>query len=300
MKCAICGNKNFKKFSYDSHTRKFNLKKLIKFFLIKIDFIIPNKLIKLKSISSRNRNGFSGFVNVCIDCGYGVMDAIPSKNKLIQYYNLDYWKMRDTAVPKFKKLYKKNLRGLSQSLFSLDFIKKIKPKNLNFLDIGAAGAWAMLNIRDKVSEKKINLHTVEAGKIWESYYQEAKIKKVSDFFPFKSKIKYDYIHTSHWLEHVRDIKSTLNWFTNNINKGGFVFVEVPNTEFNYWDEDIDDTPHIHFFTRKSLEKLFKKYNFECVKIDVLGPSYLELISKQPIHHKKNSRGVYLRAIFKRK
>ncbi len=300
MKCSICGNKNFKKFRYDFHTRKFNLKKLIKYFLIKFDFIIPSKLIKLKSISSRNRNGFSGFVNVCIDCGYGIMDSIPSKKKLIKYYNLEYWNKRDSTVPKFKKLYKKNFRGLSQSLFSLEFIKKIKSNNLNFLDIGAAGAWAILNIRDKISEKTINLNTVEAGQVWESYYQEAKISKVSDFFPFKSKIKYDYIHTSHWLEHVIDIKSTLNWFSNNIKKGGFVFVEVPNTEFNYWDEDIDDTPHIHFFTRKSLEKLFIKYNFECVKIDVLGPSYLELISKQPIHYKKNSTGVYLRGIFKRK
>lgn len=300
MKCSICGNKNFKKFRYDFHTNKFNLKKLIKFFLIKIDFFIPNKLIKLKCISSRKRYGFSGFVNVCTDCGYGILDTIPTEKKLIKYYNLEYWNKRDSTVPKFKKLYKKNLRGLSQSLFSLEIIKKLKSNNLNFLDIGAAGAWAILNIRDKITEKTINLHTVEAGQVWGSYYQEAKINKVSDFFPFKSKIKYDYIHTSHWLEHVREIKSTLNWFRNNINKGGFIFVEVPNTEFNYWDRDIDDTPHIHFFTRKSLEKLFKNYNFEFVKMDVLGPSYLELNSKQPIHHNINPTGVYLRAIFKRK
>lgn len=298
MKCNICNSHDFSIVKYDYHTSNFNVKKFVKFFIKKIDRIIPKNFVWLKSISSRSKYGFRGNIIICKKCGYGVMNKIPSTMDLTKYYNLEYWKNRNVILPKFKKLYKKNFRAVSQFNFSINYIKKFRFSTINILDIGAAGAWSILNIRDSINYKKINLDVVEPGNVWELYYKDAKINRVASFFPFSPKKKYDYVHTSHWLEHVCNLKSTMDWFKKNINKNGLLFIEVPNTENDYWDNDIDDTPHIHFFTRDSLILLLKNYGFECLECIVLGPTYSDLQKENKTNYNENEDGVYLRAIFK--
>ena len=77
-----------------------------------------------------------------------------------------------------------------------------------------------------------------------------------EYFPFKTDIKFDFIHTSHWLEHIVDVNKTMAKINSMLTNKGGLFIEVPNTEF-YWDYPQTDTPHIHFFL-PNLKKLGEK------------------------------------------
>lgn len=81
-----------------------------------------------------------------------------------------------------------------------------------------------------------------------------------------------------------------------------MFVEVPNTEQSYWNQDVIDMPHIHFFTLKSLKLLFQKHGFKTVKVFNYGPSYIDYIKNgldDKDYYTINSNGVWIRALFKK-
>jgi len=63
---------------------------------------------------------------------------------------------------------------------------------------------------------------------------------------------------------------------------GFLFIEVPNCDLDYYRLDFGDTPHIHFFKKKALQMLFEKRGFKCVKIDEFG-----LTNREEIQRRKN-------------
>ncbi|GAJ21743.1 unnamed protein product, partial [marine sediment metagenome] len=126
----------------------------------------------------------------------------------------------------------------------------------NALEIGAGSAHALILLRDKCDNPSINFYVCELGKQWEEYYKIQRIQKIADFFPFKSDKTFDYIHLSHWLDHVISLNETISELNKIMNPNGYVFVEVHNTEHAYWSLPLNDTPHIHFFTQKSLVEAF--------------------------------------------
>lgn len=296
--CNICNSKNliFKK--YDRHVLDFSLKGILKRILPYFNSFIPKFLPIIKAIASRKKNGFTGNIILCNNCGYGLMESIPSLFQLKKYYTNDYWTERSQLKPViFSNKYKKNRRGITQANFVLSNLKNEKRNFFNILEIGAAGAWAILNLRDMLINKKLFLDVCEPGSKWKDYYKNAEINRVSFFFPFKNSKKYHYIHTSHWLEHVRDLNKTINSLYDMISDGGKLFVEVPNTEHYYWNLPTSDTPHIHFFTIKSLNKIFQKAGFKCLKAGEFGITFEDLNNGLVPIHEQNNRGSYIRALY---
>lgn len=47
-------------------------------------------------------------------------------------------------------------------------------------------------------------------------------------------------------------------------------MEVPNCSDDYWNLDIGDSPHIHFFTEMSLKRLFENCGFNTLTIGCYG------------------------------
>jgi SAM-dependent methyltransferase len=172
---------------------------------------------------------------------------------------------------------------------------------LNILEIGAAAAYASLLLRETV-EGNVNLNVCEPGKNWEDYYIKHEIRKVANYFPFEAQFSFDYIHTSHWLEHVLDLNQTIPELSNMLVPNGYIFVEVPNTEHFYWDLPIEDVPHIHFFTRKSLIESFKSHGFECCNIEECGITYADGyngVNVTPDKYGVLNKGYWIRALFKK-
>ncbi|MEO1655181.1 MAG: class I SAM-dependent methyltransferase, partial [Bacteroidota bacterium] len=170
------------------------------------------------------------------------------------------------------------------------------------LEIGAGNANFSILMRSR-SQTKLSLDVCEPGDQWLEHYTFHKIHRVAEFFPFSGKQKYDYIHTSHWLEHMDDLASTIRDLKDLLKPGAFLFVEVPNCEHDYWNAPELDTPHIQFFTQDSLKRGFEKAGFDCLSIGEYGITFIEYRKGVKVTQDKfgpRDKGFWLRAIFQKK
>jgi SAM-dependent methyltransferase len=107
-----------------------------------------------------------------------------------------------------------------------------------------------------------------------------------------NKNKYDLLILSHVLEHIYDLNNFIKNVSQNINDGGFIYIEIPNADF--YEEFINICPlqeinieHINFFSKYSLNKLLIDNGFYCVKLE---DDYFML---------KNSKYFVIRGIFRK-
>lgn len=300
MECSICGSANLVHKKYDCHVKKVKLLDKTKAMVGELWFIIPKNFPMIRQKFIKHKKIFKGDILVCSDCGYGKMKRPPSQKQIKEFYRNRYWEGRNlnTEIVTESQKYLSDPRAKYQMSFvqnSID-IKRIK----SVLEIGAGGSYLSLLLRKKC--KDINLNVCEPGKMWKEYYKKNNINKVAEYFPFNSNETYDYIHTSHWLEHTLDLEDTLLNLNKICKKGGYLFIEVPNTEYYYWDLQLPDIPHIHFFTTKSLRKLLKKYGFECLDIKECGISYKEQAEGTILSENRYGeckKGFYIRSLFRK-
>lgn len=302
MNCAVCNSGTSVRKKYDRHLADLSLKSVIKRSLPYVDFLTPSFIPKLKRYSSRGRL-FRGHVRVCADCGYGVMEDPPTNAKLRSYYLEAYWSARSAefdGAPIGADAYRSDPRANSQADFVRDWVHS-RPIS-NCLEIGAGAACSSLLLRDRLKDSGINLYVCEPGQRWEKHYRAQGIRKIAEYFPFQTTERFDYVHTSHWLEHVLDLDETLSGLNSLIEPTGLLFVEVPNTEHNYWDLPLEDTPHIHFFTRRSLVRVFGRYHFDCLGIAECGISYLDRSNGMcltPDKYGVSDKGLWIRGLFRK-
>ena len=223
----------------------------------------------------------------CNNCeGYFV------KNKqgidLKKYYNKTYWEVFRSLknkkqfegktddgylLKKFPNFIQKIIEssGIKKALaFSqFQYLKKFLKKG-NLLEIGS-GEGFILEIFEKngfevfgiePSEKnveKINKKLVK-GKCKHGFAEEEVVYEN----------KFDLILMSHVLEHVIDVRMVIEKLKENLSENGYLFIEVPNCgSKKYLEESIFTQPHIHHFTKKSIQKLLESTGFEIVKVDTL-------------------------------
>jgi len=231
------------------------------------------------------------------------MENPPKEDDLQKYYQDEYWSQRATAVEKAANndaSHIANPRAMHQIACVMEEMHC--DSIVNMLEIGAGAAYASLFLRDKCQNSAIHLHACEPGQQWEDYYQRKGIKRVANYFPFETNERFDYVHTSHWLEHARNLDETLSKLNAIITPSGYLFIEVPNTEHFYWDLPVGDTPHIQFFTRKSLVKALENYKFECVNVGEYGITYLDKqngVSVTADRYGACEKGFWIRGLFKK-
>lgn len=299
-KCKVCGSELFYIKKYNQHTRP-SFKEYIKAILPHFNGYIPKKIFpKINAIVS---NPFRGSVVICKNCGYGILQDIPSHDRIKKYYENLYWEGRIIANEFLdKEGYKTDPRAKHQIEFVNMNSWEIKKNNLSILEIGAGSANSSLLLRDIWKEKTIELFACEPGKQWTEHYKYHSINRIADFFPFQSQKTFDYIHTSHWLEHVSSLDDTVKNLYEKLNDNGYLFVEVPNCNSSYWELTLSDTPHIHFFTLKSLQTIFENNYFSCKNIEECGITngeWAEKIKLTDDRFGKRSDGVWIRALFKK-
>jgi len=227
---------------------------------------------------------FKGLVNVCNKCGHGILQVIPSNEQISTFYNTAFWGRDD--LPKRVESASKGCFSnvhLARAKHQKQFISQyVNLKNLNnCLEIGAGDA--LLSQALKTEANSASFYVCEPGEHWNDYYQSIGLKKIADFFPFSSSLEpYELIVTSHWLEHIPHVEEILTSLKSKLKVGGKLFIEVPNTAYDYWQVNIKDTPHIHFFTKHSLAKLAENAGFKIIEIAEFGITIAEHVTgKKP-------------------
>jgi len=224
----------------------------------------------------RTRMIFSPIYNIirCNDCGYGVYDRKIDLELLKKYYADEYW--QSGGIPRSMwhqhGVFREDPRSIGQYNCVKERVKNLC--NIEVLEIGAAGAFFSRLLRE-LHKGEVRLSAVEPGQGWKEYYNATNIELISDFFPFESDRKFDYLHASGWLEHVYDLDDALKHIRDHLKPGGLLFIEVPNCHSGYFKLDIGDVPHLHFFTADSLRLILKKYGFSVLSIAEYGLTYEE-------------------------
>jgi SAM-dependent methyltransferase len=300
MSCVVCGSDKYSEVIYNNHQNSHSLKSIAKNFLPYFSFAIPKTFGNLRKLAI-GRRYFKGKNRICLDCGHGYLVNPPNSDILIKYYKRAYWSHRsDLRQNDFakNKNYLTDFRAIQQVAILSKHIDLISIENV--LEIGAGPANASLLLKHQNPNQFINLFVYEPGTQWEEYYKENQITKIGDYFPSVTELKFDYIHTSHWLEHTNNLDNTISQIKKLLSASGKVFVEVPNEQFYYWNLQIEDTPHLQFFTPASLRKSFENNGFKCLFIKNFGPTYLERskgITIGEYNSVENSEGFWIRALF---
>lgn len=297
--CIVCGNTHYCKYKYDYHLGFSGPEKARQFANLLapyFDSLIPKSAGKLKRFTG---NVFKGNVLVCSSCGYGTLDRQIRERELIDYYD-QYWHFRDVET---KISNPNDFLEEPRAIYQLQFVRELLGNRglSNVLEIGAGRALTLQLLRAK-NFPEINLFVCEPGPEWSEYYAERKIQRGAKFFPFKSDLKFEYIHTSHWLEHALDLEETIVVLRDLLSPGGMLFVEVPNTEHDYWQLHEVDHPHIHFFTQSAIQKVFKRFFFRCLKIGEYGITMRERnqgVQITEANFGPRPKGFWIRALFQK-
>lgn len=78
--------------------------------------------------------------------------------------------------------------------------------------------------------------------------------------------KFDIILFCHTLEHVIDVKSTINELTDLLNKNGLLYIEVPLGCWREWDLLPEPITHVNFFSEESIYKLMQALDLRVVHL----------------------------------
>ena len=264
----------------------------------------------------------------CNNCsGY----FVKNKNKidLKKYYNETYWDIfRNIDKKRIKKgktdeayLLKKFPKCIQILIESTGIKKALAYSQYNYLknrikkgkllEIGS-GQGYILEIFEKngfkvsgIEPSKINVKTINKK------LKNGKCKHGFAENEIDHEVEFDLIIMSHVLEHVIDSKKVLEKLKTVLSNDGRLFIEVPNCgSKKYLKESIYTQPHIHHFTKESIQKLLGSIEMEIVKVDTLNGEVNSisknlkyfifwLFKKDYFYPIKEEEGKYLRIIAKK-
>jgi len=75
--------------------------------------------------------------------------------------------------------------------------------------------------------------------------------------------KYDYIFSSHTLEHIQDCVGVLEYWKKHLKKSGVLFLYLPHPDMEYWLPQ-NNKKHLHLFYPEDIHKLLKDLGFKHV------------------------------------
>ena len=223
----------------------------------------------------------------CNNCFYHFVNYRNNSDEIRQYYQKTYWstfrnidnkklegKQVDNAYPvkKFPVFIQRIIdhTGVRKSLSHSQFRfteRYIKGKNL--LEIGS-GEGFVLELFEK---KGFNVNGIEASKDNLRLIKkklrtgECKIGFAEDLPDYDK--KFDVIIMSHVLEHLINCRLVISSLRELLAEDGIIFIEVPNCEdLITLEHSVFTQPHLHHFTEKSFEFLFKSCGYEIIKSDI--------------------------------
>ena len=231
----------------------------------------------------------------CMDCLFHFAMYDEDEKNMQKYYNETYW-------PVFRNIHNKKI--LDQKVDNAYLIKKLPSpiiKLIEFTGVRKSLAYSQFKylksylkgktlfeigpgegfILELFEKNNYNVFGMEASKenldIISSKLSNGKIE--IGFAEDISKInkKFDIIILSHVLEHLVDCRKVLLNIKNLLVDDGIFFIEVPNCKnFEMLEHSIYTQPHLHHFTKLSLEILLKDLGFKIIRIDTFSANVVSL------------------------
>jgi 2-polyprenyl-3-methyl-5-hydroxy-6-metoxy-1,4-benzoquinol methylase len=285
--CPACTSTEAERYPYDEHLRRITV--------TSVRHQVGSVLfaLRLRSAWLRNRLLFGPTRNVlrCPRSGHGRYEREFKPGELDDYYHRRYFLADGLPRERWddRTFVTNHAKTRGQWAFVQPHLERLPA--LQMLDIGAAASrisrMARLHFGDRAQ-----CSVVEPGDGWAEYYQHHRIRIAGRFFPCADSESYDYIHTSHWLEHVEKLEPVIQAMRARLKPGGLCFIEVPNCDANYFAHDFPDQPHIHFFTAKSLVLCMAAQGFQAVDVRecaMANPDYIryrrhsEAMSQEELH-----------------
>lgn len=198
-------------------------------------------------------------VNICKDCGQVFLDYSSLSQKNLE----DYYKINN-PFEKVEELNSSHQNMRSEQVnFVLDNINK-DYKNFKFLDIGCGSGYYLKLLKNKgLYCEGIERSNMMCDMINKHY--DIKCTNTS-FEELNLENKFDVVSIITVLEHLHNPKKCLLKINDLINSGGYLFIEVPDTQFPRSDilPDYLAFEHLHHWTKISLGNLLKLCGFEIV------------------------------------
>ena len=253
-------------------------------------------------------------------CGHIFQFPVPNDTDLEKYYSDKYYSASPPQI-NFDSSYKKR-RGVWLKLNYLKYFLEYnhlsqynflpaallgkylfsKPmnydtpkfiKNGKILDFGSGSgdSVSFLNYIGWDSEGiDFSKSAVEAGKKAKLNIKQGSIEELDKMVEY-----YDYIMSSHCVEHVPDIYGLFNSFYNALKKGGTLAIEVPNGDslsfkilkkYYYY---LAIPLHIHIFSIKSLLFIAKKTGFKNIEFSSYNKLSKQAASFELINRKSKNK-----------
>ena len=210
----------------------------------------------------------------CGACNFSYVYPQITPENLDGYYSGDYWSVRTTTDLK-DALYSE--RNTDRPKYQLKFLNGNGLISVDkMLDFGAGMCGAAIVFK---SEKFCNDITIldpssQANAI-------AGILDIRQSFSFEDvkDSQFDFLYSSHSLEHVQNLRETLERFRAVIKIGGYLCIEVPNIANRAVMEVLHHAPHTYNFSQESLCHAMSLHGFETVDCHVYGVTVAERIKK---------------------
>ena len=211
-------------------------------------------------------------INRCDQCDFSYANPMPKDDDLNFFYeNIyrlpmrpPYWVSENDENAEVRHLDSRNLNYLLYASTLID-LKKVE----NIYDFGAG--FGDLGYAIKRKFPNVNLFCTEndkqCSKVLEKRgYQNDQIEKINK--------KFDLIITMHSLEHLPDVE-IFSKFHEILKPGGLILFEIPYCPEKYFSSRPTDGPHLLFYTKKSIEKICARFNFEPFRIDTSSYTFDE-------------------------
>jgi len=207
----------------------------------------------------------------CTDCDFSFVNPIPSEDKLNDFYKNvyravgrpPYWMTENYEDLKRYYLEDKNLNYLLYITTLIDF-SKIE----NVYDFG--GGYGDLGFLLKKKFPNLKLFVTENDDYCKKVLNERDYKNFENLEDINT--KFDLIITTHSLEHLTDTNIFYK-FNKILKPNGFIFFEVPNCPKEYFQGRPYDSPHLLFYTSKSMHKIAKMHNMEFINFSYSSYSF---------------------------
>ncbi|MCR4275187.1 MAG: class I SAM-dependent methyltransferase [Candidatus Wolfebacteria bacterium] len=226
----------------------------------------------LSLITQTLRGGTEGRVYYCPNCDLGVLE--PRDLNVKEYYDSEYRK-------KFTDHLKKP-ESDPEDIFNsrknyqddrIDIVKKYFDKNKSFLEIGCSAGQFLRHIKDSFEKcEGVELDSKCADFV-ENKFNIKVCKNELSQCGFE-KESFDFIAAFQVLEHTLNPAEFLFDVKKHLKDGGKIFIEVPNLydallkvwQIPAYQRFYYHEAHTHYFSKKSLEKLFEKTGYKIDEI----------------------------------
>lgn len=224
------------------------------------------------------KNYESNHLVKCDNCGFVFSSKIPSRIDLEQYYQSDY-----DRTSYFSAITKKRYDELLDQFESYRSTNKILDLGCGygyFLDVAKARGWEVYGV--EIAKEAADICRSKGITMYHGVIENCAFEVES----------FDVVISIEVIEHLSNPNIILDSAQRMLREGGLFYVTTPN--FNSYlryqlkgKYDVIDYPnHLSYFTKKTLEEIFKKNHFQKLSIKTTGISLTRLKTSKKVSNQE--------------